>query len=119
MLGETANNVSVAGVASRVRFIVTTTQDAAAAWAGPIDFLYVDADHTKPSVKADLTLWWLHLRPGGLIAGDDYDNPMYPGVVEAWDEFEQEQGQHFARVETPQTTPAGMRLIYGTKEVWL
>ena len=71
----------------------------------------------KPPCAPTWRCWWPHLRAGGLIAGDDYDNPMYPGVVTAWDAFERDQAQHFERFATPNTTPPGMRLIYGTKEV--
>jgi predicted O-methyltransferase YrrM len=119
MLLECATNLVAAGVAPVVRLIPARTDQAAAAWRGDIDFLYVDADHAEASVAADLTAWWPHLRAGGLIAGDDYDSPLYPGVVAAWDAFEHAQGQHFERFATPNTTPPGMRLIYGVKEVWL
>lgn len=115
MLMETGNNISVAGVANRIRLIVTTTRDAAAGWRGPIDFLYVDADHTEEAVTSDLGDWWPHVRPGGLVAGDDYDNPMYPGVTRAWDLFGENIGQEFQRFSTPNTNPPGMRLIYGFK----
>lgn len=116
MLAECAGNLIAAGVAPLVRLIPTRTDQAAALWHEPIDFLYVDADHTKPSVKGDLTLWWPHLRAGGLVAGDDYDSSLYPGVREAWDEFEIEAGQRFERFATPNTNPPGMRLIYGFKD---
>lgn len=116
MLLECATNLVAAGVAPSVRLIVSRTDAAAQTWQGPIDLLYVDADHAEASVLADLRLWWPHLREGGLIAGDDYENPMYPGVKAAWDRFEQEQGQVFDRFATPNTTPPGMRLIYGIKQ---
>ena len=116
MILECATNLVAAGVAPAIRLIPTRTDAAAALWTLPIDFLYVDADHSDASVTADLAAWWTHLRPGGLIAGDDYDNPMYPGVVAAWDRFEREQGQAFERFATPNTTPPGMRLIYGVKK---
>jgi predicted O-methyltransferase YrrM len=116
MLVECATNLLAAGVAPAVRLIPTRTDAAASLWSIPIDFLYVDADHAKPSVRSDLDLWWPHLKVGGLVAGDDYDNPMYPGVREAWDEFEQAQGQRFERFATPNTNPPGMRLVYGVKD---
>jgi predicted O-methyltransferase YrrM len=119
MLAEGATNLMAAGVAPAVRLIPSRTDAAAALWNLPIDFLYVDADHTKPSVRTDLDLWWPHLKTGGLVAGDDYDSPLYPGVREAWDEFEYDNGQHFDRFATPNTNPPGMRLVYGLKEVWL
>ena len=115
MLVECGGNLVAAGVSTRVRLIVGRTVDVAKTWRGPIDCLYVDADHTEPSVTADLDAWWPHLREGGLIAGDDYDNPMYPGVRAAWDKFEQTQGQHFERFATPNTNPPGMLLVYGFK----
>lgn len=117
MIGECARNLGKADVADLVRLIPTTTCRAARAWAGPpIDFLYVDADHARDSVMADLESWWPHLRDGGLIAGDDYDSTLYPGTTQAWDTFERAHGQTFARVATPHTDPPGMRLIYGTKD---
>lgn len=116
MLLECATNLVKSGVAPTVRLMPSRTIEAAAAWREPIDFLYVDADHSEASVRADLAAWWPHLKVGGLITGDDYDNPMYPGVVIAWDAFEHEQGQRFERFATPNTQPPGMRLIYGVKD---
>jgi Methyltransferase domain len=37
-----------------------------------LDFVYLDADHSYESVKADLDAWYPKLKPGGLFAGDDY-----------------------------------------------
>ena len=37
-----------------------------------IDWLYIDALHTKEALYNDLTMWWNKVRPGGLISGDDY-----------------------------------------------
>jgi predicted O-methyltransferase YrrM len=115
MLAECAENLVAAGVSHYVRLIVARTTDAARAWHGPIDFLYVDADHHYQSVLQDLNTWWGHLKVGGLIAGDDYLNPMYPGVCQAWDEFEKHSGTSFERFATPRTDPPGMQLIYGVK----
>jgi predicted O-methyltransferase YrrM len=115
MLMECAGNLVAAGVAGSVRLIPALTTDAALWWHQPIDLLYIDADHREASVRADLTTWTPHVRAGGIVAGDDYDNPMYPGVTKAWNDFERERGRTFERYATPQTTPPGMRLIYG---VW-
>jgi len=117
MLFECATNLVAAHVAPSVRLVPALTTAAAAAWTdGPIDFLYVDADHSYESTAADLDAWWPHVRVGGIVAGDDYDNVMYPGVKRAWDEFEQRHGQCFARVETPNTDPPGMKLVFGIKK---
>lgn len=115
MLLEAAAHMVARGVSASIRLIPALTVEAAAHWYGPIDCLYVDADHTYESVLADLRAWWPHLRVGGLIAGDDYRSTLYPGLTQAWDEFEAEVGQTFARVDTPNTNPPGMALIYGVK----
>jgi predicted O-methyltransferase YrrM len=115
MILHAAHNAVACGVSASLRFIPSLTVEAAHAWHGPIDFLYVDADHTDASVTADLHAWWPHLRVGGLIAGDDYRSSLYPGLTDAWDRFEVEAGQAFERVPTPDTNPPGMALIYGVK----
>jgi len=60
------------------------------------DFIYIDANHSNEAVKSDIELWYPKLKPGGLIAGDDYT--MRPeetvfdykfGVKRAVDEFAQ------------------------------
>lgn len=103
------------GVAPSVRLIPALTVEAAKAWHGPIDCLFVDADHTYASVRDDLAAWWPHLRVGGIIAGDDYLSQWYPGTTRAWDEFERVAGQSFTRSETPHSTPPGMTFIWGVK----
>jgi predicted O-methyltransferase YrrM len=90
--------------------------EAARRWAGGgIDYLYVDADHTLEAVTSDLECWWPHLKVGGLIAGDDYDDPNDPAVPKnvtaAWDAFEAKHGQAFERV----VTGVQGRLIWGIK----
>lgn len=37
-----------------------------------VDFLYVDADHTFAGVTRDLDAWWPKLKPGAVMAGDDW-----------------------------------------------
>lgn len=36
-----------------------------------LDFVYLDGDHRREHVAADLLGWWPKLRPGGLMAGHD------------------------------------------------
>jgi len=88
MLTECEANLAAAAVAN-VDLVVSRSVEAAAQWAGgSIDYLYVDADHSEQSVTDDLAAWWPHVRVGGLVAGDDYGDPVYPGVTTAWDKFE-------------------------------
>lgn len=49
---------------------------------GSLDFVFIDADHSYESVKADIAAWAPKVRPGGYLAGHDY-NPATPdGGVE-------------------------------------
>lgn len=36
------------------------------------DFIYIDGDHTASAVLDDAVLSWQHLKPGGIMAFDDY-----------------------------------------------
>lgn len=113
MLLSCARSMVQAGVSASIRLIPATTLDAARMWTGPIDLLYVDAGHGYDDVRNDLHAWVPHVRAGGVIAGDDYEHPRYPGVKQAWDEFEQEQGFSLVRYQTNPPRPGGVQLIYG------
>lgn len=52
-----------------------------------LDMIFIDADHTYESVKADLNLWWDKVKDNGIISGHDYDHPCHPGVTVAVNEF--------------------------------
>jgi predicted O-methyltransferase YrrM len=114
MLLSCVRNMKQAGVSGNVRLIPSTTADAALWWNEPIDYLYVDADHTYEGVKADLWAWVPHLKPGGILLGDDYGSRIFPGVAEAWDEFERVHELAFTRYQSNPPNPQGVQLIYGT-----
>lgn len=115
-LRECVDNLQAAGLAHRVRLIPAESVWAATRWTeGLIDFLYIDGDHAYDAVLADLWTWWPLLRPGAVVCGDDYDDPVSPGVARAWDEFGQTVGQSWHLFETPNTNPPGMKLIWGIK----
>jgi len=64
--------------------------DAAAEFGeGALDWAYIDGDHTYDAVKADLDAYLRALRPGGMLAGDDYGVPGWweDGVTRAVDEL--------------------------------
>lgn len=112
---DCARNVREAGVADVVLLERAKTVEAAREWPhNPIDYLYVDADHSYEGCLADLEAWWPLVRVGGLVAGDDYDDPRQ-GVTRAWDDFEQRHGQAFQRTETPGSSEWTPRLIWGVK----
>jgi hypothetical protein len=71
-----------------------TSLRAAADWAdGPLDFVYIDGDHTYDAVLADLKAWWPHVKPGGVLTGDDFDRPGWwqNGVTKAVTAFARAQ----------------------------
>ena len=51
------------------------------------DIIYVDAAHEYNAVMADLNAFYPLLKPGGIMFGDDYYPPSWPGVVQAVNEF--------------------------------
>lgn len=58
-----------------------------------IDMVYIDADHSYDSVKADILAWSDKVKVGGLIAGHDY---CMPDVSRAVDEiFKKENIRYF------------------------
>jgi hypothetical protein len=46
------------------------------------DLVFIDALHDQPSVEQDIALWWPTVRPGGVLAGHDF-NHKWPGVQRA------------------------------------
>lgn len=48
-----------------------------------LHFAFIDADHSRAGVAADIAAWLPLIRPGGWIGGHDYDHPLFPGVAEA------------------------------------
>lgn len=53
-----------------------------------LDFVFIDGDHSYPGAVTDIEAWTRKLKPGGLLAGHDYDHPLKPlfGVKRAVDE---------------------------------
>lgn len=43
-----------------------------------IDFVFIDAQHDEPNVQRDCMTWWPKVKPGGIIAGDDW---LFEGVM--------------------------------------
>lgn len=51
-----------------------------------VRFLFIDGDHTAKGVSNDLQLFRIKLKPGAIIAFDDYA-PSFPGVVDVVNKF--------------------------------
>lgn len=56
-----------------------------------LDWVYIDGDHSYKAVTEDITTWIKKVKPGGIIAGDDYirsdrDKRFYD-VITAVDDY--------------------------------
>lgn len=48
-----------------------------------LDAVIIDANHNYEFVRDDLAAWLPKVKRGGIVAGDDYRNPSWPGVERA------------------------------------
>ena len=71
----------------RVQQIRLDSVEAADQISEPLDFVYIDGDHSYEGIRADLDAWFPLIREGGIIAGHDYGQPAFPGVKAAADQF--------------------------------
>lgn len=68
-----------------IRILRTTSLEAAAQMPpASLDFIYLDGNHSYEAVREDLPAWYRILKPGGIMAGHDWD---LPGVRKAVEEF--------------------------------
>ena len=56
---------------AEVVWIEEFSHAAAKDWTTPIDFLFIDGDHSVAAVTADWSAWTCHLAPGGHVALHD------------------------------------------------
>jgi predicted O-methyltransferase YrrM len=54
-----------------------------------LDFVYIDGNHEYKFVKEDIEAWAQKVRPGGIVAGDDYymTRKANMGVIKAANEY--------------------------------
>ncbi len=76
---------------SRVEVIKAFSGMASSMIVEELDFVYLDANHSKEAVKSDIQIWWPKIRAGGILSGHDYlDGELQTGtygVKAAVDEF--------------------------------
>lgn len=53
---------------------------------GSLSMVFIDANHTKPFVEADIKAYLPKIKKGGVISGHDY-NDQHPELCEAVDEI--------------------------------
>jgi hypothetical protein len=71
-----------------VRFVRAFSMDAVKdVPVGSLDFVYIDGHHGYEFVLADIREWSQRVRIGGVIAGHDFYNFQWAGVVEAVVEY--------------------------------
>jgi len=60
---------------ARARLLRQFSHQAATGWTTPIDFLFIDGDHSWDAIARDWADWTPHIAPGGLVALHD-SRPM-------------------------------------------
>lgn len=92
----------------RVR-IVRMDSAAAAKHLAPllpqVGFAYIDADHREDSVSRDIETWWPLVRPGGVLAGHDFDDE-HAGVKAAVRKFAEPKGLSVHTTRDAHSTPS-------------
>ena len=56
---------------ARVEWIRARSDDAVRSWSDPIDFLFIDGDHSYDAVRTDWNDWHGFVAPGGRVAFHD------------------------------------------------
>jgi hypothetical protein len=51
------------------------------------NLIHIDGGHDYSAVLSDLAHWWPLLATGGFLVGDDYHDPNWPEVTQAFDKF--------------------------------
>lgn len=81
------NNMKTYGVYKYIEILKGHGYDFIKGWDRPIDFLFIDGDHSYEAVLQDYQLWSRFIKPGGYIVLDDVvielreDCPIGPGRV--------------------------------------
>lgn len=75
---------------SQIKWIIKTSDEACKDIQEPLDFLYIDGNHTYEYVKRDITNYYPLIKSGGIIGGHDYTKDWINGVVKASIEFARE-----------------------------
>jgi hypothetical protein len=72
--------------ASRFDQILGDSHEVAKDWKIKLDMVYIDGDHTYAGCQGDIFAWTPHLKFGGLMVFDDYEQPMH-NVTKAVDDI--------------------------------
>lgn len=81
-----------------------------------LDFVYIDGDHERAAVEADLAAWWPKVRVGGILAGHDFvcneedggwGRNIYPAVME----FAKARGVEPLEIVEPDGMPSSFMIV--------
>jgi hypothetical protein len=87
------DNMRKAGLTDSLTVLQSTSLNASCQFTPKsLDAVFIDAAHDYDSVRRDIMTWLPAIKPGGIIAGHDYDG-QYPGLMQAVNE-------RFQNVET-------------------
>jgi hypothetical protein len=66
-------NIALNRHGGKVKFIRLRSLDAAPLFPDhSLDFVYIDASHSRPNVDNDINAWYNKVRPGGMLGGHDW-----------------------------------------------
>lgn len=77
-----------------VSIVKAPSVEAAKNVTGKLDFVFIDAEHSYKSVKADIEAWAARVRYGGIVSGHDYYMTRHGnmGVIQAVNEYADRNG---------------------------
>lgn len=74
------------GYEEKINWILKKSTDAIDDIPNNLDFIYIDGNHSYKYVKDDIEFYFLKLKKGGIIGGDDFSTSFF-GVCKAVIEF--------------------------------
>ena len=92
--GQTYEQWDMVGLETHVRKVVSsysdrctilkmsTTEASKLVADASLDLVFIDADHSESAVRTDIENWLPKVRPGGILAGHDYDWPTVRKVAD-------------------------------------
>lgn len=100
-------------VLRRNSHLETTRANVAAALNGPLDFLFIDGDHSYDGVKADFEMYSPLVRPGGMIAFHDIADRHKSdyGVTQFWSEIKS-RFRNREILHSPEPDPMGIGVLW-------
>jgi predicted O-methyltransferase YrrM len=88
LVDDFVRNLNDALVLEYVNVIQTTSLEVVNMYTDKsLDFVFLDNEHTEEHVFLELNAWWPKIKSGGILAGHDFAEIEWPGVVIAVNRF--------------------------------